>query len=99
MGTVAQGMAFGTGSAVAHRAVDAVVGPRTMHVDHGEDAEDRHDDLSDQVQSSGLPAGRQLCGDEAFDFNQCLGKHNNNALECDFYFDILKTCQQNQQSY
>ncbi|KAH9696988.1 CHCH domain-containing protein [Citrus sinensis] len=28
--TIAQGMAFGTGSAVAHRAVDAVVGPRTI---------------------------------------------------------------------
>ncbi|KAF7143046.1 hypothetical protein RHSIM_Rhsim05G0100900 [Rhododendron simsii] len=28
--TIAQGMAFGTGSAVAHRAVDAIVGPRTI---------------------------------------------------------------------
>ncbi|GMH14680.1 hypothetical protein Nepgr_016521 [Nepenthes gracilis] len=28
--TIAQGMAFGTGSAVAHRAVDAVLGPRTI---------------------------------------------------------------------
>ncbi|KAF3435889.1 hypothetical protein FNV43_RR22981 [Rhamnella rubrinervis] len=28
--TIAQGMAFGTGSAVAHRAVDAVMGPRTI---------------------------------------------------------------------
>ena len=26
--TIAQGMAFGTGSAVAHRAVDSVMGPR-----------------------------------------------------------------------
>ncbi|OAY70548.1 hypothetical protein ACMD2_11235 [Ananas comosus] len=28
--TIAQGMAFGTGSAMAHRAVDAVMGPRTI---------------------------------------------------------------------
>ncbi|KAL8541770.1 hypothetical protein ACS0TY_002868 [Phlomoides rotata] len=28
--TIAQGMAFGTGSAVAHRAVDSVMGPRTI---------------------------------------------------------------------
>ncbi|KAL5683473.1 hypothetical protein ACJX0J_009858, partial [Zea mays] len=28
--TIAQGMAFGTGSAMAHRAVDAVLGPRTI---------------------------------------------------------------------
>ena len=30
MGTVVQGMAFGTGSAVANRAVDAVMGPRQV---------------------------------------------------------------------
>ncbi|KAH7521132.1 hypothetical protein FEM48_Zijuj07G0000700 [Ziziphus jujuba var. spinosa] len=28
--TIAQGMAFGTGSAMAHRAVDGVLGPRTI---------------------------------------------------------------------
>ncbi|XP_022726457.1 uncharacterized protein LOC111282580 isoform X2 [Durio zibethinus] len=28
--TIAEGMAFGTGSAIAHRAVDAVLGPRTI---------------------------------------------------------------------
>ncbi|CAA2975885.1 Hypothetical predicted protein [Olea europaea subsp. europaea] len=28
--TIAQGMAFGTNSAVAHKAVDAVMGPRTI---------------------------------------------------------------------
>ena len=28
------GMAYGTGSAIAHRAVDSVMGPRTMHVEH-----------------------------------------------------------------
>ncbi|KAF5942388.1 hypothetical protein HYC85_020030 [Camellia sinensis] len=31
--TIAQGMAFGTGSAVAHRAVDTVVGPRTIQLE------------------------------------------------------------------
>lgn len=28
------GLAFGTGSAVAHRAVDAVMGPRTVQHEH-----------------------------------------------------------------
>jgi len=36
LGTVAQGFMFGSGSAVAHRAVDAVAGPRTVeHVHTG----------------------------------------------------------------
>ncbi|KAH9531441.1 hypothetical protein CY35_19G038300 [Sphagnum magellanicum] len=33
-GTIAQGVAFGTGSAVAHRAVDAVMGPRAIQHEH-----------------------------------------------------------------
>jgi hypothetical protein len=38
MGTVVSGMAFGTGSAVAHRAVDAVMGPRQVeHVQKGDE--------------------------------------------------------------
>lgn len=41
MGGIVQGMAFGTGSAVANRAVDAVMGPR--QVEH--------------VHSGGAPAG------------------------------------------
>ena len=28
--TIAQGVAFGTGSVVAHKAVDAIMGPRTI---------------------------------------------------------------------
>lgn len=34
MSGIVQGMTFGVGSAVANRAVDAVMGPRTMQVEH-----------------------------------------------------------------
>jgi hypothetical protein len=34
MGNVVAGMAMGTGSAIANRAVDAVMGPRQMEVVH-----------------------------------------------------------------
>ena len=34
MGGVVQGMAFGTGSAVANRAVDAIMGPRQVEHVH-----------------------------------------------------------------
>lgn len=41
MGIVAEGMAFGMGSAMAHRAVDSIMGPRTMQVeDAPQDAPD-----------------------------------------------------------
>lgn len=31
---IAEGMAFGVGSAMAHRAVDSMLGPRTVNVEH-----------------------------------------------------------------
>jgi hypothetical protein len=34
MGSVVTGMAMGTGSAVAHRAVDSMMGPREMTIKH-----------------------------------------------------------------
>ncbi len=34
MSGIIQGMQFGVGSAIANRAVDAVMGPRTMNVEH-----------------------------------------------------------------
>eukprot|EP00808_Paulinella_micropora_P015035 g65038.t1 len=34
-GVLMEGMAFGVGSSIAHRAVDSVLGPRTLNVEHG----------------------------------------------------------------
>ncbi|XP_057978188.1 uncharacterized protein LOC131164767 isoform X1 [Malania oleifera] len=55
--TIAQGMAFGTGSAVAHRAVDAVMGPRTI----------QHETVSSEgaaapVPMTNNPGGPDACG-------------------------------------
>lgn len=49
------GMAFGTGSAVAHRAVDAVMGPRTI----------QHETVASEVPAAAAPttigAGSDAC--------------------------------------
>jgi hypothetical protein len=39
-----KGMAFGTGSAVAHRAVDAVAGPR--QIEHGKKRKENHSSIA-----------------------------------------------------
>jgi len=90
-GTVMQGMAFGTGSAVAHRAVDAIAGPRTMNVEHhGNEAEESQDN-----QNSFAPAQSQVCGDEMGQFNQCLKENPGEFNQCQFYYDVLSQCQMN----
>ncbi len=88
--TVASGFAFGTGSAVAHRAVDSVLGPRGgSHPNETEPVE-----VQQQVPSS-MARGSELCAADLKAFNDCLVKSNNNIGECQFYFDILQQCKNN----
>ena len=56
-GMIAQGMMFGTGSAIAHRAVDAVAGPRQVeHVHSGGEGQVRivRDCLLSEQKSKGV---------------------------------------------
>lgn len=96
---------MGTGSAIAHRAVDAVVGPRTIHHEHGGAPE-------------AAPAAPVACSNQTKAFEQCLDSSNGDIASCQvrcdaqsargaasldtlqstqlvaaqFYFDALKNC-------
>ncbi len=88
--TVIQGMAFGTGSAVAHRAVDAIAGPR--QVEHVHTQAD-----STVAASSASSASRaQFCNNELTNFQSCMTQNNSNISACQFFFDMLSQCQNNQ---
>lgn len=81
MGAIAEGMAFGGGSAVAHRAVDAIIGPRTVH--------------HEVSQSSTTSAGSQevdACANQAKAFKDCLQANANDIGKCQFYVDVLTEC-------
>lgn len=106
--TIVQGMAFGTGSAIAHRAVDAVAGPRTV-VHEFADGKQPEGDASQQAQgqsfapaaagAAGAAAGSTFfnnngpCEDYNKRFSQCLQENNNQVSFCQFYFDALSQCQ------
>lgn len=52
------GLAFGTGSAVAHRAVDAVMGPRTI----------QHETVVSEAAATPAPAANSMGGYDACNF-------------------------------
>ncbi|GMP38858.1 hypothetical protein CsSME_00009957 [Camellia sinensis var. sinensis] len=87
--TIAQGMAFGTGSAVAHRAVDAVVGPRTI----------QHETVVSEAASAPAPAtnsmGSDACSVQSKAFQDCLNFYGNDISKCQFYMDMLSECKRN----
>ncbi|KAG0625461.1 hypothetical protein M758_2G057400 [Ceratodon purpureus] len=86
-GAIAEGMAFGGGSAVAHRAVDAVMGPRTIHHEVTQIT---------QTTSSGGGAGQSqeadVCVNQAKAFKDCLKANANDIGKCQFYVDMLNEC-------
>eukprot|EP01018_Ginkgo_biloba_P007159 Gb_18280 [translate_table: standard] len=86
--TIAQGMAFGTGSAVAHRAVDAVLGPRTVQQEVVE---------APAAAQSNFPAvtnlsGTDSCGVHSKAFQDCLNNYGSDISKCQFYLDMLNEC-------
>ncbi|XP_066386485.1 uncharacterized protein [Miscanthus floridulus] len=83
--TIAQGMAFGTGSAMAHRAVDAVMGPRTI----------QHETVVSEA-AAAAPAAPAMntdaCGIHSKAFQDCLNNYGSEISKCQFYLDMLNEC-------
>ena len=73
-GTVMSGMAFGTGSAVAHRAVDAVMGPRGGSAEHNNAA----------PAAAAAPRG---CVDQNNKFTTCMRENQGSIASCQYLFD------------
>ncbi|KAG1659828.1 hypothetical protein FOA52_003771 [Chlamydomonas sp. UWO 241] len=89
MGSVVSGMAMGTGSAVAHRAVDSMMGPREVNHVHQE--------------APGAPAapaaaapmmsnGANPCEERVREFGDCMSRANGDMASCQFYFDSMNQC-------
>jgi len=87
--TIMQGMAFGTGSAIAHRAVGAAAGALS-----GDGEEKSH-----EVAAAGATAGStgelkaQSCDVDTGKFYDCLDEKGGNIAECQFFFDMMQQCQ------
>lgn len=84
------GVAFGTGSAIAYRAVDAVFGPRTI----------RHETVVSEAAaapaaSASSMGGSEACGVHSKAFQDCPNSSGNDISKCQFYMDMLAECRRN----
>lgn len=95
--TIAQGMAFGTGSAIAHRAVGAVANSFGGSDEAGAPVEQQQ---MEPVQQMGQQ--QQLTGACATDkemFFDCLKVNQGDQQACSFLYEQLKSCQQNETTF
>ena len=96
------GMTFGVGSAVANRAVDAVMGPRTVeHVHTNAPAETTAAPQQQQMmappqmmqQPQMMSNDNGRCTMELDYFNRCMQLNNNSTDACSQYSTALQQCQ------
>jgi len=88
MGSLVTGAAIGTGSAIAHRAVDSFMGPRETKVVNESAAAAP---LAQQVpMASGSAEGP--CGNQVKNFAECMSRNNGDMGACNIYFDAMQQC-------
>jgi coiled-coil-helix-coiled-coil-helix domain-containing protein 10 len=98
--TIAQGMAFGTGSAIAHRAVGAVAGA----MGGGGGSNDPQVDMANQQQMQPMQMQQQpqlsgACGQDKQMFFECLQMNRGDQQSCAFLYDQLQMCQRNETQF
>lgn len=98
--TIAQGMAFGTGSAIAHRAVGAVAnsfggGSSEQVSDAPQGSVGGYDPT--QLSSQQLVGG--ACAQDKTMFYECLQMNRGDQSSCQFLYDQLKQCQMSEPQF
>jgi coiled-coil-helix-coiled-coil-helix domain-containing protein 10 len=93
--TIVQGMAFGTGSAIAHRAVGAVA---DSFSGSGSEAAPAPAPAANNGQYNTAPvAQNDVCSMDKSNFYDCLQQNKGDQMACNFLYEQLKSCQQNNQ--
>ncbi|URE33491.1 Putative small multi-drug export protein [Musa troglodytarum] len=84
-------MAFGAGSAIARRAVDAVLGrPTVQHEKAASPASGAATDSATGPTSKGSDA----CTTHVKAFQDCINNYESDISKCQFYMDMLNECRQ-----
>lgn len=95
--TIAQGMAFGTGSAMAHQAVGAAVGSMSG----GGGGEQQQQEMQ-QPMDNGMQQQQQTiqgaCGQDKQMFFECLQVNKGDQQSCSFLYEQLQSCQRSDTS-
>ena len=91
--TIAQGMAFGTGSAIAHRAVGAAAGALSGG---GGGASHTAEAPEYAAQGSMMSSSNNVCSQDKEMFYECLQHNKGDQDACKFLYEQLKQCQMGQ---
>mmetsp|Transcript_60654 Transcript_60654/g.179861 ORF Transcript_60654/g.179861 Transcript_60654/m.179861 type:complete len:156 (-) Transcript_60654:224-691(-) len=94
--TIAQGMAFGTGSAIAHRAVGAVAESFGGTEEAPQDSVAGAAPMYGQQQQQVTQQMAGACDQDKQMFFECLQMNKGDQESCRFLYDTFQTCQRDQ---
>jgi hypothetical protein len=90
MGTIMEGMAFGTGSAIAHRAVGAVMGS----MGGGSTAQPAEQHAAAAAPAPASAASATGCDIHSQEFARCVRENKSDISSCQMFMDNFTQCQQ-----
>merc|ERR1712003_373947 len=90
--TIAQGMAFGTGSSIAHHAVGAAVNSMSGGGSSSDQASAAPVQQQQQAYEASAVQGGACANDKQLFFD-CLKANNGDAQSCSFLYEQLQQCQ------
>lgn len=88
--TIMQGMAFGTGSSIAHHAVGAIMGGGNKSNDNNRPQEPAPAAPAPVAENPNL---KGPCADDYKAFTLCVKQNPGDISQCDFYMQSLQACQ------
>ncbi|TVU48757.1 hypothetical protein EJB05_00028 [Eragrostis curvula] len=90
--TIVDAWVWGSTVSMAHRAMDAIMGPRTFQVDH----------TTSQLPAAAAPAPgsepSNACDVHNLAFQDCINHNGSDISKCQFYIDILNDCRRRGQT-
>ena len=95
--TIAQGMAFGTGSAIAHRAVGAVA--NSFGGGSDAPAAEQQQQVAPAAQMMDQQQANGPCAYDKQMFFDCLKQNKGDQESCSFLYQQLQSCQRNETTF
>lgn len=92
MGSMVSGMAMGTGSAIAHRAVDSFMGPRHVEYSSAPEAAPAPPMAAPVPAMAAAPQANGSCTEQAKAFAECMSQAGGDMGACQFYFESMQQC-------
>jgi len=90
-GVLAQGMAFGAGSAIAHSAIRSVTGGGNHEQQVVQQDSNPYQAPPQQQQQQ--QQNQNMCNFENTQFIECLKNNGDSLSQCQSFFDMLKQCE------